>query len=164
MWTITDVQLVGIEDKASFTAVKSETPNWTSATKSAEGKDVIDVCSGTAYTVEYVAEGTVLPGTDVSGTNVKTNAVLVIPQSCASETSPAAAELVITYNLKTYIGEDNYLTGQTVTLPLDGTAITNDMWEPGKHYIYTITFGNNEILIAPEVTDWVDVPVDNIPV
>ena len=160
MWTITDVQLVGIEDKASFTAVKSETPNWTSATKSAEGKDVIDVYSETAYTVEYVAEGTVLPGTDVSGTNVKTNAVLVIPQSCA----PAAAELVITYNLKTYIGEDNYLTGQTVTLPLNGTQITNDEWEPGKHYIYTITFGNNEILIAPEVTDWVDVPVDYIPV
>lgn len=172
MWTITDVQLVGIEDKASFTAEKSKTPIWTIATKSDEDKDVIDIYSGTAYTVAYVAEGTVLPETDESGTNVKTNAVLVIPQSCASGTPgtpgtpavPADAELVITYNLKTYIGENNYLTGQTVTLPLNGTQITNDKWEPGKHYIYTITFGNNEILIAPEVTDWVDVPVDNIPV
>ncbi len=152
LWTITDVKLIGIEDKATFTAVKGGTPTWTVATKSDTGKDVIDVYLGEGYKVEYTPGGTVLPGTDEGNGNVKNNAVLVIPQSCA----PEAAELVITYNLKTYVG-DGMLSGQTVTLPLNGTNIINNMWEPGKHYIYTITFGANEILIAPKVADWVDV-------
>lgn len=171
-WTITDVKLVGIEDKATFTAVKNGANTWTEAVKSGDSKDEISVVTGAGYTVTYEDGGTVLPGTD-AGTNVKTNAVLVIPQSCAPGTPavdatpavPAAAELVITYNLKTYIGDNNYLPGQTVTLPLNGSQITNNMWEPGKHYIYTITFGANEILIAPEVADWVDVePEIEIPV
>ena len=169
-WTITDVKLVGIEDKATFTAVKGGNSTWTKPEKSAETKDVISVVTEANYTVQYKAGGTVLPGTD-EGTNVKTNAVLVIPQSCAPGTPavdetpavPAEAELVITYNLKTYVN-NGVLSGQTVTLPLNGTNITNNMWEPGKHYIYTITFGGNEILIAPTVTDWTDVNVDNIPV
>ena len=176
-WTITDVMLKGIEDKATFTAVKGETETnarWRDAALSTTGKDVIDVFTGTSYIVEYSENGTVLPGTDVTveNSNVKSNAVLVIPQSCApavvdadgNVTTAADAELVITYNLKTYIGENNYLNGQTVTLPLNGSPINDNKWEPGKHYIYTITFGANEILIAPTVADWTDVPVANIPV
>lgn len=164
MWTITDVKLNGIEDKASFTAVKNGTQQWTTAAKSGDGKDVIDIYDGTGYLVEYAEDGTVLPGTDVAGTNVKTNAVLVIPQSCAPGTPavdgnpavPADAELVITYKLKTYVGTDNYLDDQTVTLPLN---VTDNKWAPGQHYIYTITFGGNEILIAPTVTTWNPVTV-----
>ena len=30
------------------------------------------------------------------------------------------------------------------------------LWEPGKHYIYTITIKANEILIAPTPVDWTD--------
>lgn len=157
-WTITDVQLNGIEDKADFTAVKNGATTWTPATRSAEGKDVIDVYAGTSYEVSYVEGGTVLPGTDEANETVMTNAVLVIPQSCAE----VNAKLVITYDMKTYVG-DGVLTGQTVELPLTGVQITDNKWLPGKHYIYTITFGANEILIAPTVADWVDEPV-NIPV
>ena len=158
-WTITDVKLVGIEDKATFTAVKKGVKTWTTAVKSGDSKDEISVVTGANYTVTYANGGTVLPGTD-AGTNVKTNAVLVIPQSCAKDN----ASIVITYNMKTYVG-NGVLTGQTVTLPLNGSQITNNMWEPGKHYIYTITFGANEILIAPTVADWVDVePEIEIPV
>ena len=156
-WTITDVQLIGIEDKADFTAIKNGNTTWTEAVKSAEGKDVIDVYAGTSYEVSYVEGGTVLPGTDVANGTVMNNAVLVIPQSCAK----GNAKLVITYNMKTYVG-DGVLTGQTVELPLTGAQITDDKWLPGKHYIYTITFGANEILIAPIVADWEDVTVDNI--
>ena len=158
-WTITDVKLVGIEDKATFTAVKNGVKTWTTAEKSGDSKDEISVVTGANYTVTYEDGGTVLPGTD-AGTNVKTNAVLVIPQSCAKDD----ASIVITYNMKTYV-DNGVLTGQTVELPLNGSQITNNMWEPGKHYIYTITFGANEILIAPTVADWVDVePEIEIPV
>lgn len=153
MWTITDVTLKGIEDKATFTAVKGATPKWSTAEKSAEGMDVVNVYNageGTGYTVAYVNGGTVLPETDVvAGTNARNNAVLLIPQSCAK----ADASIVITYDMKTYVG-DGVLTGQTVELPLEGDQIDDNKWEPGKHYIYTITFGANEILIAPTVTEW----------
>lgn len=169
MWTITDVTLKGIEDKATFTAVKGGAYTWSEATLFNSGE--IDVFTeAESYLVKYVDGGTVLPGTDVGEEDavVKEKAVLVIPQSCApavvdangNVTTAAAAELVITYNLKTYIGENNYLNDQTVTLPLNGSPITENKWEPGNHYIYTITFGANEILIAPTVEDWTDVPVE----
>ena len=168
-WTITGVKLTGIENKGSFTAVKDVTPTctWTTPEISENGMDEISVFSG-SYTVAYVEGGTVLPNTDVvvDGTNVLNNAVLVIPQSCAPATPavdatpavPAAAELVITYNMKTYVGE-GVLTGQEVRLPLN---VDENKWLPGKHYIYTITFGANEILIAPTVTEWETVNVDPI--
>lgn len=177
-WTITNVKLTGIEDKATFTATKGGTTSWTAQVKSTtdSDSDIINVFTGN-YTVEYNENGTVLPGTDVevkdsygNVTGVKDNAVLVIPQSCApaTPTVPAAAELFITYKLKTYIGDNNYLEGQTITLPLNGTIKdtqnTYNEWLPGKHYIYTITFGANEILIAPSVENWGDMPVENIPI
>lgn len=36
----------------------------------------------------------------------------------------------------------------TATLPLSGT------WEPGKKYVYNISFGLEEIKFAPEVVEW----------
>ncbi len=158
-WTITNVTLKGIENQGTFTAVKNGNRLWENLSKNID--DNIIVYQEGNYLVEYTDEGAVLPGTDVYNQvkQVMDKAVLVIPQSCATE----AAELVITYNLETYVG-DGVLSGQTVTLPLNGTYITNNMWQPGKHYIYTITFGGNEILIAPSVTDWTDETVENIPV
>ena len=156
MWTITDVTLKGIEDKATFTAVKGGAYTWSEATLFNSGE--IDVFTeAESYLVKYVDGGTVLPGTDVGEEDavVKEKAVLVIPQSCAQ----TDASIVITYDMKTYVG-NGVLTEQTVELPLTGTQITGNMWEPGKHYIYTITFGANEILIAPTVEDWTDVPVE----
>ena len=51
--------------------------------------------------------------------------------------------------------------GMTVTLDLvldtDATP-----WEPGKHYIYNLIFGLDEILINPSVADWDDVPVGEL--
>ena len=174
-WTITNVTLKGIENQGTFTAVKSGNCLWEIdyVNNIDDNIDDIIVCNDGNYLVKYTDEGTVLPGTDVFNQvkQVMDRAVLVIPQSCAPGTpavdgtpaKPAAAELEITYNLKTYVGE-GVLSGQTVTLPLNGTQISDNMWLPGKHYIYTITFGGNEILIAPSVTDWTDETVENIPV
>lgn len=44
----------------------------------------------------------------------------------------------------------------TVSLALDAE---NTPWEPGKHYVYTIIFGLDEILINPSVVDWEKVVV-----
>ena len=49
----------------------------------------------------------------------------------------------------------------TVDLVLDA----NDTpWEPGKHYVYTLVFGLDEILINPDVVDWDDVIVNEVQV
>ena len=148
-WIITNVKLTGIENTASF----ASTTGWDEATNSHE-VGVWSVRDGvTPYTV--TSEEKVLEST--------TNGVVVIPQSCAPGTPAAegvaavaaAAELVITYNMKTYVG-NGVLEGQEVKLPLNGSQISDDEWLPGKHYIYTITFGNNEILISPSVTNWIE--------
>ena len=49
----------------------------------------------------------------------------------------------------------------TVDLVLDAD---NTPWMPGKHYVYTLVFGLDEILINPDVVDWEDVIVDEVQV
>jgi hypothetical protein len=182
MWTVTNVKLTGIETMADCVIERGENPVWNNRTVYNDA-NLTDQQKVEARTVQIYNESKEIeykPGatwtngnttvTDFGGTALEStqNGVLVIPQSCApavvdaggNETTPAAAEIVITYNLKTYIGENEYLNNQTVTLPLNGTQINDNMWEPGKHYIYTITFGANEILIAPTVEDWTDVTVE----
>lgn len=53
------------------------------------------------------------------------------------------------------------LSGQTLTLPLELDDETDNKWHPGKHYIYTIVFDLDEILINPSVADWEDVVVED---
>ena len=133
-WLVTELDLTDIETKADFNS--NGTPQWT-------GQDVphdIRVWSGS-----YLAQSTdkVLESTPAG--------VIVIPQECEGK-----ANLKVTYNLKKYDGtEDSWLRAQTVTLPLTAGTDENS-WLPGKKYVYTIVFGNNEIRIAPTVTDWVD--------
>ena len=47
----------------------------------------------------------------------------------------------------------------TVDLVLD---TDNTPWKDGKHYVYTLVFGLDEILINPDVVDWEDVVVGEI--
>lgn len=184
-WTVTNVKLTGIETMANCEIVKGYNPEWTNRTVPNDA-DLTDVEREAAKTMQiysgseqigYFAGATWTNGsttvTDFGGKALEStsNGVLVIPQSCAPGTPadgvnaevPPSAELVITYNQETYV-VGQVLTGQEVRLPLNGTGINNSMWEPGKHYIYTITFGAEEILIAPTVAEWDDVPVANIPV
>ena len=49
----------------------------------------------------------------------------------------------------------------TVDLVLDAE---NTPWKPGKHYVYTLVFGLDEILINPDVVDWDDVIVNEVQV
>ena len=50
-----------------------------------------------------------------------------------------------------------------MTVDLDLVLDTdNTPWEPGKHYIYNLIFGLDEILINPSVADWTDVEVGEL--
>ena len=132
---VTDVTLQNIKTKARFTSIPTEgNDEWSAQTDGS----VVAVWNGSQ---QVSAEAVVLEST--------TNGVLVIPQSCAAE----HVQLQVRYKASEGGAE------QTKTVYL--TAGTDgNIWKPGKHYTYTITFGNNEILVLPEVTDWETVSVD----
>ena len=134
-YILTDVTLKNIETEANFTSRPATgAAEWTNHYLAAD----IDVWRGTQT---ITSEPKILEATQ--------NGVIVIPQSCAAED----AQLEITY--KTSEGG----TSQTKTVYLTAGA-DGHIWKSGKHYTYTLTFGNNEILVLPEVNDWNTVSVD----
>ena len=86
------------------------------------------------------------------------NGTVVIPQV------PTTLTINFTQNEMT---EDNgdiatpELTQQTLTIPLELDNEDDNKWHPGKHYIYTIVFDLDEIVINPSVADWEDVVVED---
>ena len=82
-------------------------------------------------------------------TGATTNATLggnivVIPQV------PGTIDLAWSYKSTTTATISDTATGLSLAL---GSGLA---WEPGKHYVYTITIKANEILIAPTPVDWVN--------
>lgn len=155
-WTVTSVKLTGIETKGNFTAEKTGTSTeqgkaeWKDLTNTVGELLVYNKVGG--YPVTYVTNAYNPQEEDPSVLENTKNGVLVLPQSCA----PTDASLVIEFEQKAPSGES---VPQTKTLSLGGES---NSWLPGKHYIYTITFGAEEILIAPTVVDWD--PEDNLAV
>ena len=83
-----------------------------------------------------------------------TNGTVIIPQPTTS--------ITIDYKQNALEGTPALDNQQvTVDLVLDGE---NTPWKPGKHYVYTLVFGLDEILINPDVVDWDDVVVNEIQV
>ena len=72
--------------------------------------------------------------------------IVVIPQK------PGTIDLAWTYSSSTNDPIPDTATGLSLKLNADNTL----NWEPGKHYIYTITIKANEILVAPTPVDWTD--------
>ena len=111
----------------------------------------------TKYTVPVVTGGVVL---NTTGLNVETNAVyptegnttgniVIIPQ--------VPGKLNLSYTYKSSTDADIVENVEGLDLKITETATdANNKWEPGKHYIYTITIKANEILIAPTPVDWDD--------
>ncbi len=59
--------------------------------------------------------------------------------------------LDVTYTYKSTTSADIVETVAGLSIKVDDV---NNVWEPGKHYVYTITIGANEILVAPQIKDW----------
>ena len=90
------------------------------------------------------------PETDDATTT--TGNIVLIPQV------PGSLELTYSYLSTTNaeITEEYSINkGNAPSLALDADPVLN-VWEPGKHYIYTVTIKANEILIAPAAGNWVD--------
>ena len=116
--------------------------------------DGISVNEWSAHSVpqDYIVySGTKTLGINAEVIENKTAGTLVIPQTTTSVT--------IDYVQKAMPGTPE-LTGQSITLPLELTG--GEPWEPGKHYVYTLIFSVDEILINPSVQDWDDITVTDI--
>ena len=80
--------------------------------------------------------------------------IVVIPQI------PGSIDIEWTYPSSTGVNISDSATGLSLKLD-DGNTLK---WEPGKHYVYTITLGANEILISPAPVEWVDGTPGNVTV
>ena len=131
--------------------------------------------TGTDGKIQWETNGTVQnPVVTPAAGVVLTKAVqkqaepLFIPQALIAD-DPAttdkneAMQLLVNYTIyssateyftETYSADLNGMSGTTTT----GTT-TLTAWEPAKHYIYNISIGLEEILIAPTVEDWAEVTV-----
>lgn len=86
-----------------------------------------------------------------------TGNIVVIPQ--------VPGKLNLSYTYKSSAGVDIPETVTGIDLKVTETADSADnLWLPGKHYIYTITIKANEILIAPTPKPWGDPNNGNITV
>ncbi len=94
-------------------------------------------------TLEKVSKGTVVIPQDL--TNVKLEVVF---QQASGVANSWTAEQTVTIDLKDC---------------KSGTS-TISSWENGKHYIYTLSFGIDEITIKPDVKKWDDVDVADVTV
>lgn len=171
-WKVTNVKLTGIETMADCTIQKGADPDWKdwtipnestlSAESKATAKTIVIFDNDAGTEILYSSPDTWTNGDntiqDFGGTQLElgeSNGVLIIPQSCAE----ADAQLEISYLLKVPAGNNEYIS-QSKTLFLNVGTEDGTTWKPGKHYVYTITFGADEILINPTIADWTTTPVN----
>lgn len=128
---------------------------WTSNTDQTEAYNVGVNGTGVELKETYTSETSKSPKNIETGekTTVGGN-IVVIPQK------PGTINLTWTYSSSTTNVVNDSATGLSLKLN-DGNTLN---WEPGKHYIYTITIKANEILIAPAPVDWTDKDNNNVTV
>lgn len=133
-FTVHEITINNVNTVADLTAAMPEKTwsNWATPQSYVVNSNVDITIDETVQVLDKVANGTV-----------------VIPQ--------ATTTVTVKYTQNALEGTPA-LENQEITVPLllDGN---NTPWEPGKHYIYTLIFGLDEILITPAVADWEDVNV-----
>ena len=157
-WKVTSVVLNNIKDKGNVKMIGEGTncATWT---------DVTDSDSDFSNNTLTVFTGSQTLYDNAKPIETTENGTLVIPQTLTKvNDTDVIPTLTVKYKYKTPAGVEIEETS-TVSLSLSGAkdksgnaiASTHTSWQSGYHYIYTLTFNANEILIAPEVVGWEDV-------
>lgn len=126
---------------------------YTKADLNANMSDGVQVeeWSNRSKPVDYVIfEGSQLVTMEATPIETTTAGMVIIPQ--------ATTRVTIDYTQREIENSTAELTGQKVQLDLVLSANYKN-WEPGKHYVYTLTFNLEEIKIKPTVKPWT--PVEN---
>lgn len=88
--------------------------------------------------------------------------VFFFPQDLDND--DATLEIEYSMNIGNNDFVDQRFSAKFKTFTSGSPATTVTKWEPGKHYIYQVTFGRNEILIEPKLQDWADVDMTGVPI
>ncbi len=160
-YTVTGLQINGIYNQADVECVAqtAATPiEWKNYDTPKVDQNVYTLNANTLTAVTLPAATTENGETKYPAVNVETGAayalaaggnVVVIPQTPGT--------LTLTYEYISPASQAIEEVKSGISLAVDAV---NNKWEPGKHYIYTITIKANEILIAPEAAAW-DEDTDN---
>ena len=154
-YLLKELKINGLKHKGDVICRQITTTNGeNNSTTSYKAEWTLD--TDTQYTsseVLYSSNGAKFPktGNDAVVFENYANNMVVLPQTPTS--------IDVTYS---FVPQENIAPiTETVTglnLKVSDNALTN-VWESGKHYVYTITITATEILVAPEVAEWEDVPV-----
>ena len=152
---VKSVELNGIVNKGSFKTSEGNI-TWTPSTAAADVQK-LSVFSNNDYTV--------IAGMTPAKLENNEKGTVVIPQSLGE-----GVTLKVVFSQLMPTGA--WSADQTLTFKLNECKAGDESlnsWVNGKHYIYTLSFNikgegeyNNEILIAPSLTDWTDVTADSI--
>ena len=150
-WRITSLVINNVASKGDVTMVGSgaNAATWSNVVDADEknGNNFITVFTGDK---KLAADEAVFETTKYG--------TVVIPQTpTAVDVTNPVATLTVKYKYNTPAGVEIEETS-TVSLALtgvedqDGNPVTS--WQSGTHYIYTLTFSQSEIMIAPTVESW----------
>lgn len=146
---VKSIALNNIINEGSFTT-NGKTISWTPSAADAKTLSVFSKAnSEDSHVVSSATEAAVLE-------NIERGTV-VIPQTLGND-----AKLTVVFSQMMPTGA--WSADQNITFVLNKCKVGAellDSWKNGKHYIYTLSFnikgddtGDNEILIAPSLTDW----------
>ena len=136
-WQILDLTIADLAQKGDV--VLGTAASWKNLSE-VKTFDVYEATTGKALTDNYV-----------DYTQLTYKDLVVIPQS--------AKTLTVTYS---FVSDpvNNITTKEVKEIPLTFDGGKN--WEAGKHYIYNITIGTQEIIIHPKAQDWTVVTAPDI--
>ncbi|MDE6858124.1 MAG: fimbrillin family protein, partial [Alistipes sp.] len=139
--TVNEVTLSGVSSKGDFewSLDADDAPVWSSQSEAAGYTAV----SGAGQEVKY-GDAVELEGA---------NALILLPQSLTD------AVATVKYTIQNDGGEAIEQTTTVALADLKYGSQESAEWLPGKRYIYTVNFGLDRIVFAPQVKDWEDVVV-----
>lgn len=139
VWAIKSVKLNNVINKGTATLKGTEAKWALSTTNTDKGAMAVFTTSESKSSQSLTANAVVIE--DV------TNGTVVLPQT--------PVKLEVSYSYNTPAGAP-ITEKKEVELTLDAKNSDNNVWKPGYHYTYTLTFKSNEILVAPTVEAWKD--------
>lgn len=136
-YKVTNLTINGIDATADLTCTGT-TVSWANNT-------------ATDATFAVLTNGSVSLATTATIAETTEGSTVLIPQT------PGTLDVTYTYTSPAGTTITETKTGLDLALAKNDSDQTGPTsWEPGKHYIYTITIKANEILIAPTPVDWTD--------
>ncbi len=142
--TLNKISIYGVHTKGNFNENVTDGATYTAAPAWTGQSNPLDEANAYVY---YNSNQVLTTGVFAMKDATSQVDVIALPQ-----TLPADAEIKIEYTIDAP-GASTDPIAQVNTVKI--ADLTTKTWEPGKRYIYNMTFSFEEIYFAPEIVDWV---------